>query len=136
MVENKERPGWLYEVEKGATTIWENWNGIDENGVPKDSLNHYSFGTVTGWFFNRVAGITPLEPGYKKVKIKPVPGGNWTFAECSYKSASGLVKTAWKRKNGNFKLDIEVPTPAEVHLPDGTEQVVEKGKHEFTCRLE
>jgi alpha-L-rhamnosidase len=136
MAENRHRPGWLYEVEKGATTIWENWNGIDDEGVPRDSFNHYAFGAVTGWYFSRVAGITPLEPGYRKTQIKPVPGGTLTSADCSYKSAAGLIKSAWQRKGNNFSLRIQVPGETTVCMPDGTVHHVSTGEHTFSCRLD
>ncbi len=135
LAENRERPGWLYEVDKGATTIWENWNGLDERGVPRDSFNHYAFGSVTGWFFSRVAGITPLEAGFKKIQIKPTPGGSLTYAKCRYKSAAGLIISSWQKQSHEFTLSINVPTEASVHMPDGTTHQVSKGDHTFTCRL-
>jgi len=135
MLENTGRPGWLYEVEKGATTIWENWNGIDENGVPTDSLNHYAFGAVVGWLFSHTAGITPLEPGYSKVRIRPVPGGSLTFARCSFNSPGGLVKSEWAIEHASFRLTVEVPVEAQVHMPDGTVHNVQKGRYIFTCDI-
>lgn len=63
-------PGWLYEVRKGATTIWENWDGINEQGNAKASLNHYSYGAVCGWLFGGVCGIR-LDCG--KLVIAPQP---------------------------------------------------------------
>ena len=135
MAENRQRPGWLYEVEKGATTIWENWNGLDDEGVPRDSFNHYAFGAVTGWYFSRVAGITPLEAGYKRIQIKPVPGGSLTHADCSYKSAAGLIKSSWKVEERGFSLSIQVPAETTVHMPDGTVHQVSKGEHAFSCPL-
>lgn len=132
MLENTRRPGWLYEVEKGATTIWENWNGIDENGVPTDSLNHYAFGAVVGWLFSHTAGITPLEPGYRKVRIRPLPGGSLIFARCSFNSPGGPVKSEWAIETGAFTLTVDVPVEAQVHMPDGTVHNVQKGRHIFT----
>lgn len=135
MVENTERPGWLYEVRKGATTIWENWNGIDDKGVPQDSHNHYLMGSVVSWLFSHVAGIRALEPGYEKVLIEPIPGGSITHVNCSYESPSGLIKSSWKRKKHEFILNIEVPTETEIILPDGSRQKRGAGKHEFSCPL-
>jgi alpha-L-rhamnosidase len=135
MLENEERPGWLYAVKKGASTIWENWNGIDDKGKPADSFNHYLMGSVTGFLFSHVAGIRPLEPGYEKVQIKPLPGRTLTFVNCSYVSAAGLIKSSWKIEDKKFNLNIEVPVETEVHLPDGTVQQVSKGMHEFSCKL-
>ena len=75
MMENEACPGWLYEVVKGATTTWENWLGIDENGKPNNSLNHYAPGAAAAWLFTHVAGIRPAEPGFRKIRIQPIPGG-------------------------------------------------------------
>jgi len=134
MLENTDRPGWLYEVKNGATTIWENWNGKDESGKPKDSFNHYLMGSVTGWLFSHAAGIRPLEPGYKKVRIKPIPG-SFKYVNCSFKSTSGVIKSSWTKKGENFNLNIEVPTETEVVLPDGTKKTVSKGSYEFSCKI-
>lgn len=135
MLENEERPGWLYEVKKGATTIWENWNGIDDKGVPQDSLNHYLMGSVINWLFGYVAGIRPLKSGYSKILLKPMPGGSLTYINCSYKSAAGMIKSSWKKDKGTFKLNVKVPTNAEVHLPDDSVHPVEKGEHSFSCQI-
>lgn len=135
ILENEERPGWLYEVKKGATTIWENWNGIDDDGVPRDSFNHYLMGSVVGWLFSHVAGIRPLEPGYSKILVKPIPGGSIKYVKCSYESSSGMIKSSWKLDEDNFHLEIEVPTTTEIHLPNGNIHNVEKGIHKFNCEL-
>jgi alpha-L-rhamnosidase len=135
MLENEERPGWLYAVKKGATSIWENWNGIDDNGKPKDSFNHYLMGSVCGFLFSHIAGIQPLKSGYEKVLIKPLPGGSFTFVNCTYKSTSGLIKSSWTIRGTTFNLNIEVPVDAEVRIPDGTVKNVSKGKNEFSCSL-
>lgn len=134
MAQNRERPGWLYEVDKGATTIWENWNGIDDKGVPRDSLNHYSLGAVTGWLFTRVAGITPIAPGFAKIQIKPVPGGNLSSVSCSYESAAGRIESAWHRSGLDLTFDISVPAETRLVLPDGTIHEVSPGSHTFTVR--
>lgn len=134
MVENEEQPGWLYEVNKGATTIWENWYGKDAAGKPVNSLNHYSPGAVIGWMYSRVAGIRPLEPGFEKIRIQPIPGGSFSWVECSYESVAGMIRSDWKLEDGEFQLDIDVPRLTEVWLPDGTKQEVDKGTHHFICR--
>ena len=133
MLENTERPGWLYAVRKGATTIWENWNGIDDDGKPIDSQNHYLMGSVTGFLFSHVAGIRPLKPGYEKVLIKPLPGGSLTHVKCSYKSVAGLIESSWKIDGDTFKLSLQLPVESEVHMPDGSVHLVSDGKHEFSC---
>ena len=131
---NRKRPGWLYEVEKGATTIWENWNGVDERGVPRDSHNHYAFGTIVGWLFSRVAGVTPLEPGFRKIRLRPMPGGGLAWAKCRYESAAGTIATSWTRENDEFRLEVDVPVVTRVELPDGSVETVRAGLHRFSCK--
>lgn len=135
MIENRKMPGWLYEVEKGATTIWENWCGIDENNVPRNSLNHYSPGAIVSWFYSRCAGIRPLRPGFQKVLIQPIPGGNLQWICCSYDSVGGKIKVHWEHINRMFRLNVETPAPTVVRLPDGEQYEVEKGEHSFECVL-
>ncbi|MCI9441665.1 MAG: hypothetical protein HFH15_10620 [Ruminococcus sp.] len=135
LLENEEAPGWLYEVNKGATTTWENWYGIDTNNKPANSLNHYSPGAVIGWLYSRAAGIRPLEPGFEKVLIAPVPGGRLTWIKCSYKSAAGLIESEWNYENGRFELHITTPRHTRVVLPDGTVHETEAGEHRFSCSV-
>ncbi|MBP2834327.1 rhamnosidase, partial [Aquimarina sp. U1-2] len=69
-------PSWFYSINQGATTMWERWNSysIEEgyNKQPMNSLNHYAYGAIGQWMYERIAGIAPLAPGYKKIKIAPV----------------------------------------------------------------
>lgn len=94
MLLNTEKPGWLYEVERGATTVWESWEG-------DLSLNHYSPGAVCQWLFDTVAGIRV--DGEKHFIISPVPGSALTNAEATYLSPYGRVKSAWKQENGHIE---------------------------------
>ncbi|MFW5861225.1 MAG: family 78 glycoside hydrolase catalytic domain [Spirochaetota bacterium] len=135
MIQNTERPGWLYAIRKGATTIWENWNGIDEKGVPRDSLNHFAYGAVVGWLFKYVAGIAAIEPAFKKIRIKPVPHHSLTFVKCSFDSPSGIIKSEWTIIKGQFTLKVEVPVAAEVIMPDDSHHQVTGGIHTFSCKL-
>jgi len=135
MAENEKSPGWLYQVNKGATTIWEKWDGIDADGVPRFSFNHYAFGAVAAWFFSYVAGIKPLEPGFQRISIKPYPGGSLTYADCSYRSAAGPIRSAWQRDGQDFSLMVETPAATEIHLPDGARHEISGGKGTFTCQL-
>ena len=59
MLENEDCPGWLYEVNCGATTPWEGWDAIDPGTgkVKGKSLNHYSPGAAISWLWTRCAGI-------------------------------------------------------------------------------
>jgi alpha-L-rhamnosidase len=135
MLENTERPSWLYEVKKGATTTWENWNGINDDNVPNNSLNHYAPGAVVAWLFNSVAGIRPLEAGFKKVLVKPIVGGSLTYVNCSYKSAAGKIDIQWRREGDAFKLKLTTPVATEIVLPDGAKFTVNAGSYDYSCKI-
>ncbi|MFX1323933.1 MAG: family 78 glycoside hydrolase catalytic domain [Promethearchaeota archaeon] len=91
------RPSWLYEVTKNATTIWENWNGIDEEGNVQLSMNHYSYGAQVYWLFSSVLGIKydPKVAGFKHYYLEPKPGGGLTYAKGSYQSIHGNIYSEW-----------------------------------------
>lgn len=137
MMENEEYPSWLYEVNKGATTTWENWLGINEEGVPNNSLNHYANGASIAWLYKYVGGIRPAAPGFKKILIQPVPGGTFTWAKTSYDSVQGMISTDWKYDGKTFKLHVEVPkgVPTEVVLPNGETFTQTKKAADYTCKL-
>jgi len=122
-------PSWLYEVKKGATTIWEDWDGIGENGTPKGSLNHYSKGAVGSWLYQVVAGIEPGTPGYKHMRFRPRPGGGLTAASARYHSLYGVIASSWQMRDGTFTLTVTVPanTTATVFLPGAEASRVTEG---------
>jgi alpha-L-rhamnosidase len=103
-------PSWLYAVKKGATTIWESWDGIDEEGNPHHSLNHYSYGAIGNWLYQVVAGITPGAPGYRQTIFQPQPAGELTFASATYQSLYGEIATRWQIDGESFQLSVTVPT--------------------------
>ncbi len=118
-------PSWLYEVNLGATTIWERWNSVMPDGLiaknEMNSLNHYSYGSVVEFFYTYIAGIRTKTPGYKKVFIAPIPNARFSYVNCSYDSVSGKYVSNWKiAQDGTFELHVEVPFggEAEVILPD------------------
>ncbi len=104
MLENKEMPGWLAEVNAGATTVWENWNG-------EASRNHYSPGAVCDWIFHTVGGI--CVDGRNHFHIEPAPGGSLTWAKCSFLSMYGRVEVEWE-KEGALTVRVPAGTSAEV----------------------
>ena len=135
LLENTKAPGWLYEIKKGATTTWENWLGVDENGVPTDSHNHFAPGAVVSWLFRYCAGIRPLKPGFSEILIQPVPGGSLTWAKAEFESAHGMIRSNWRLADGQFRLEIETPVGIEttVILPDGSKRHTLGGIHRFAC---
>ena len=135
MLENTKQPGWLFAVTKGATTTWENWYGITEDGSPTDSHNHYAPGAVVAWLFSRCAGIVPIEPGFRSIRIRPLPGGSLTFARAKYQSVRGEILSSWEKDEKEFHLHVEIPekVKAEIILPNGEEKHVIGGIHDFIC---
>lgn len=128
-------PSWLYPVKKGATTIWERWNGIKPDGsfqyASMNSFNHYAYGAIGEWMYRMIAGIRPDKPGYSEFVIDPRPGGNISSAGGQLLTYYGLIKSDWKIENGDFFIDIQVPvnTGARVYLPaNSKENIWERGQ--------
>lgn len=134
LLNRREYPSWLYPVTMGATTIWERWDGIRPDGSfntqsafadSKDvevmnSFNHYAYGAIGDWMYRVVAGINPAEAGYKRIVIKPVPGGGLTHAAATHECMYGTVSSAWKIADGKVRLEAEIPpnTIAEIFAPN------------------
>jgi len=137
LLNRTEYPSWLYPVTKGATTIWERWDGIKPDGSfqspSMNSYNHYAYGAIGDWMYRVVAGIEldAHEPGYKHILIQPHPGGGLTRASASVDSMYGRVSSGWEIANGKMTVSIEVPpnTTASVRLPNAKlDEVSEGGK--------
>ncbi|NER17806.1 family 78 glycoside hydrolase catalytic domain [Spongiivirga citrea] len=116
-------PSWFYSINQGATTMWERWNSYSKkegfNKQRMNSLNHYAYGAIGQWMYERIAGIAPLEAGYKKIRIAPVPGNRLTSASSSYDSPYGIIKSIWKLEGSTFNLEVTIPpnTTAIVRIP-------------------
>ncbi len=118
-------PSWLYSVNRGATTIWERWDGIKPDGSFQDasmnSFNHYAYGAIGEWLYRVVAGIDidPSEPGYKHALIQPQPGGGLTSAAASLDTPYGLLAVDWALSDADFRVTVTVPpnTRATVRIP-------------------
>ena len=127
-------PSWLYQVKKGATTMWEQWDVIEENGQVKEaSMNHYAYGAVGDFFYRRICGLEPVEAGYRRFRIKPMPGGGLTNAQCSHICIYGTIRVAWRIEEGKMKLKISVPvgTTCEVELPNGKKEELVSGNYKL-----
>ena len=117
-------PGWLYAVKLGATTIWERWNSLDEEGritgTDMNSMNHYSYGSVCEWLWRWAAGLTPAEPGFRRARVAPKPGWRLGCLDARLASAAGGWRVAWKiLDERHLRVEVEVPfgATAEVELP-------------------
>ena len=118
---NEEYPGWLYEVNLGATTIWERWNSLGPDGLISstgmNSLNHYSYGSIVQWIFERCAGLKAIEAGFRKSLIAPMPHKDLKEVEMSFLSQSGEWKISWKIEGRkHLYLSVEVPYGCEAEL--------------------
>ncbi|SHF41084.1 alpha-L-rhamnosidase [Pedobacter caeni] len=129
-------PSWLYPVKMGATTIWERWDGIKQDGsfqtTDMNSFNHYAYGAIGDWMYRVMAGLDTDEsaPGYKKITISPRPGGNISHASAQLETLYGLTVSDWKIENGVFKLKVVIPPNAsgQIRLPGAANaKVTENG---------
>jgi alpha-L-rhamnosidase len=137
LVNRKDYPSWLYPITRGATTIWERWDGLKPDGTFQDagmnSFNHYAYGAIGDWLYRVVAGIEidPEQPGYKHIFIQPHAGGGLISASASINTMYGKVASAWSLQENKMTLRVEVPpnTTASVKLPRAKlETVTESGK--------
>jgi len=137
LLKREQYPSWLYPVKQGATTIWERWDGQKPDGSFQDkgmnSFNHYAYGAIGDWMYRVMAGIEldPAVPGYKHILVQPQPGGGFTSVKATHETMYGKVSSAWRLKDGNFELAVQIPanTQATVRLPKAKSgQVTESGK--------
>jgi alpha-L-rhamnosidase len=125
LLNRKDYPSWLYPITKGATTIWERWDGIKPDGSFQDkgmnSFNHYAYGAIGEWLYRVVAGIEIDEqnPGYKHIIIQPHPGGGLTHAKAHLDSMYGPIESGWRLDGKTMTVNVEIPpnTAATVRLP-------------------
>ena len=121
-------PSWLYSVDQGATTVWERWNSYTKKDgfgpVGMNSFNHYAYGAVLAWIYRTAAGIAadPAKPGFRNIIMKPVPDRRLGFVKAEYKSAAGLIKSAWRYEGDKWIWDFTIPegATASVTLPGET----------------
>lgn len=120
-------PSWLFSVRMGATTIWEHWDGMREDGsmwsTDMNSFNHYAYGAVGDWLFGVAAGIQPVEdaPGYSRIRIAPKPDRRLGFVNASLETKNGLIRSQWRDEGGQFRYEIEIPQGAEAEIIIGQE---------------
>jgi alpha-L-rhamnosidase len=142
IVNQRDFPGWGHMIENGATTLWEHWEFSDNTF----SHNHPMFGSVSEWFFARLAGIRPASGarGFDRIRIRPEITGDLTWVRARLETIRGTVSAAWKIENDTLTLEVTIPpdTAAEIHIPvrddavnapDGAEAAgEEKGFAQYT----
>ena len=130
----KEYPGWLYSVSKGATTVWEHWDGIKPDGTFWDddmnSYNHYAYASVADWVFGVACGIQPAAPGFARARIAPHPDPRLNSLSAVLDTVHGRIRSAWKYTGDGIRYEIDTPVPAEIVI-GGTVRRVEKGRYIF-----
>ncbi|GGV73606.1 rhamnosidase [Streptomyces griseoloalbus] len=123
LLHRRSFPSWGYQIDKGATTMWERWDSVRPDGgfqtPDMNSFNHYAYGSVGEWMYTNIAGISAARPGYREIVIRPRPGGDVTSARARFTSPYGPVTTQWRGRSGDFTLSCTVPpnTTAEVWIP-------------------
>jgi alpha-L-rhamnosidase len=127
-------PSWLVMIDRGATTIWEQWEGVKADGRVSASLNHYSKGAVIGFLHGYVAGLQRIEPGYRRFRVAPRPGGGITHARTHHDSPHGRIEIAWRLDGDHGRIDVTVPpgSEADLVLPDGHAERLGPGRHHHT----
>jgi len=136
-------PSWLYPITMGATTIWERWDSLLPDGSinpgEMTSFNHYALGAVGDWLHQVIGGLAPGAPGYRRLLVAPVPGGDITWAKSSLVTPYGLARCSWTLDDGEFVLDVLVPpnTEAEIHLPGEPDEtrIVGSGAHRWQSAI-
>lgn len=118
-------PGWGYMLAQGATTLWERWDsyrpGLPPGDPAMNSYNHPSLCAIGHWFVRDVAGLSGLEPGYRRVLVQPRLGGGIEHAGATYHGMSGTYRVAWRQLTGAWQLELDVPAGGEalLRLPPG-----------------
>jgi alpha-L-rhamnosidase len=124
-------PSWLYQVERGATTLWETWVGYLPDGFAEASHNHYAFGSVCNWLRDGLLGVVPTEPGYRRIRIAPAVGSlDWVAG--TFGTPFGPLNVRWERaESGSGCLDVTLPhgVEATIVLPNGATTTVGSGEH-------
>ncbi|KAL2676511.1 hypothetical protein Neosp_010271 [[Neocosmospora] mangrovei] len=136
MLQERDCPSWLYPVGMGATSIWERWNSMLEDGSinpgQMTSFNHYALGSVCAFMHKTVGGLSPTSPGWKTALVKPQPGGTLRFAKTSFESPYGLYEVDWKIEDGSMTTKVKVPPNTEAHVVlNGVDETVGSGEYEY-----
>jgi alpha-L-rhamnosidase len=132
-------PSWLYPVTMGATTIWERWDSLLQDGTVNPgemtSFNHYALGAIADFLHRYVAGLAPAAPAYRRIAIAPHPGGGLTHARARHRTPYGIAEVGWRLADGQLHVEATVPpnTSAVVTLPGRESLEVGSGEHRWSC---
>lgn len=127
-----KQPSWLYQVEQGATTIWENWNAVRSDGeVTNSSMNHYALGSVGEWIYRHIGGIAVS--GMSEIHFAPDTGREITWSRAETMLPCGRVFCSWERNNGEIRMRVGSPLPAAVTL-EGERASLAPGRYTIVKR--
>ncbi len=128
MTNRSDRPGYGFQLKRGATSLAETWD--DQSNLSQD---HFMLGQIVEWFYHDLAGIAcdPAGPGFRKIVVRPQPVGNVRWVRTSYRSIRGMIVSDWEKRDGKFTLRVVIPanTTATVYVPaKSVESVTESGE--------
>ena len=138
---NNGYPGWLYEVDMGATTVWERWNSLLPDGTPNpdgmNSYNHYAYGSVMEFIYRRIIGFEPLKNGFRSFRFAPHPCKGIAEINAEYCTDKGIIKAGYRYQSGKITYFVDAPKGylAHISLPDMEDRTV-RGNFEYTCDYE
>ncbi|PGW52426.1 alpha-L-rhamnosidase [Bacillus thuringiensis] len=119
---HEDYPSWLYQVKKGATTIWEHWDGVKEDGTlwndNMNSYNHYAYGSIVEWVYRYIIGLEVDEtnPAYKHFYVQPHFDSNLEWIKVKRETAYGEIKIEWRVEKEQAFLHVSVPPNANATL--------------------
>jgi alpha-L-rhamnosidase len=120
----RSAPSWLSMLDRGATTVWEDWEGVDENGGAHDSLNHYSKGAVIRFLHTHTLGLrqSPGSVAWESFVVAPVPHPSLSWARGTCETPQGTISVAWEVAGDDIRIVVDVPpaTTASIVFPDGS----------------
>lgn len=135
----KEFPSWCYSITKGATTMWERWNGLKPDGSfatpAMNSFNHYAYGAVGDWMYEHIAGIGMRKgsKAFEDIIFTPETDERLTFAEASVETAAGKVYSRWEKNEDSYIFTFEVPENAKAEaLIKGNKYTLHTGMNKIT----
>jgi len=134
----EDYPGWLHEVNLGATTIWERWNSLDENGAISgtgmNSLNHYGYGSIADWMYRYMCGFRPQMNRDINMVIAPMPDKRFQYVKGIWEAPMGAYGCQWKYDDKQkVSYEVEIPFNAKVEMifPNGNRHILSKGSYRF-----
>jgi len=136
-------PSWFYSINQGATTMWERWNSYSHDkgfgDVSMNSFNHYAYGAIGQWMYERIAGLEPdpARPGYKHFFIRPLVGGPLTSARADLETPYGKAASGWILENGILKIEALIPpnSTATLVLPGKANTTLQPGRYQIEHKL-